>query len=707
MVENFDIQNRYASKPLNGTFGMNVAGNGSSVTPMQAQIDVSKIQEAGSDTYLGQRLTSFSDIDPLIQYGVTIPTWIAVNQAMEQYSRLCRGDYNSSVIHKFGALGDKISNFLFGNSVGQAVNKTANGTKNAFKKYIYDNSALLRAFDKTPSVPEIGLVRTQVGGIKSMLSHDAITVLDGFLEPLKSYKDFDSLGASKAEIDQIKAAVAKGVNEEERALLLQAEEYKFLNKGAKPGQVQAFKNMEAAKRLEKLKELKIKSIGFADLAEYNEIKKAPEKHIPRILEILEKTDKKFFARMSYSNKNFATIIKGELAGRKVYFSELYNKLYSASGGNHRTVLGRTFAKLSNQILEGATSRISGGKIAALMQAYFLAEVLIRANRQETNGDKFKSFMERFAELIGFFVFMPPSIQLMHKIGGLQYSGMTPQQIEEYRAALKEFNEHVMNCDWTKDVYKQKRKELRAKFRPHTKNPFVYAARKVGDIITVGLEQVRPYTKHKVEKVDLTINKVMESPVKYFKSIPKRLADVMRNPKYWLKQMAGYPVRFLLPMVVFVSFFNKCLVKGVNAIFGKPKEALADESKHEEMQEAARQQASQQQVTAEQQRQILAAAAAAQAAQQNKQVVSVQQAPQTSKASNEPHAQISHTGNPNNVQTETSQKSTQPDIPDEKRYIPSTEGVKIKDANKNDDTLEKALARVERMEKEAYKTLGKL
>ncbi len=702
MVENFDIQNKYAKTPLNGAFGMNVGGNGNPLPPMQAQIDVSKIQEAGTDSYIGQRLTSFSDIDPLIQYGVTIPTWIAVNQAMEQYSKWCRGDYEKSIIHKFGAAGDKISNFLFGNPVGKAVNKAANGTKGAFKKYIYDNSALLRAFDKTPSVPEIGLVKTQVGGIKSMLSHDASTIFDGFTEPLKSYKDFDSLGASKAEIEAVKTAVEKGVNAEEKALLLQAEEYKFLNKGAKPAQVQAFKNMDAAKRLEKLKELKVKAIGFRDLAEYNEIKKAPEKHIERILEVLKNTDKKLFARMSYSNKNFGTIVKGELAGRKVYFSELYNKLYSAGGGNHKTVLGRTFAKLSNQILEGATSRISGGKIAALMQAYFLAEVLIRANRQETNGDKFKSFMERFAELIGFFVFMPPSIQLMHKIGGLQYSGMSAQQIEEYRAALKEFNEHVMNCDWTKDVYKQKRKELRSKFRPHTKNPFVYAARKVGDIVTVGLEQVRPYTKHKVEKVDLTINKVMESPLTYFKNIPKRLADAMRNPKYWLKQMAGYPVRFLLPMVVFVSFFNKWLVKGVNAIFGKPKEALADESKHEEMQEAAKQQATEQEVTAQQQRQLLAMAAAQAAQKQN----NVQTQNPVAQAQNlQKSTQISHTGNPIKTAPLNEEKKTvQPDIP-ENRYIPSPEGVKIKDANKKDDALEKALARVDRMEKEAYKTLG--
>ena len=121
-----------------------------------------------------------------------------------------------------------------------------------------------------------------------------------------------------------------------------------------------------------------------------------------------------------------------------------------------------------------------------------------------------------------------------------------------------------------------------------------------------------------------------------------------------------------------------------------------------MQEAAKQQATEQEVTAQQQRQLLAMAAAQAAQKQN----NVQTQNPVAQAQNlQKSTQISHTGNPIKTAPLNEEKKTvQPDIP-ENRYIPSPEGVKIKDANKKDDALEKALARVDRMEKEAYKTLG--
>ena len=698
MLENLDVKKNYNNTAFGTTtngFGMNSAA-GNPVPPMQAQTDMSKINEAAADSYLGQRISSFEDIDPLIQYGVTIPTWIVINQAMDRYLAACRGDYNGTIIHKFGAFGDKVSSILFDNPVGQKLNELTNKGKRLFKTKIYDNSAMVRAFDKTPSIPELGLVKTQTGGIKTMLAHDNVTIWDKFVEPLTDAKDFDSLGASKTEIQNIQNRLSKISGAENKRIVLQAEEFRLLDKSVDAKKLQAFKNMNEAARLAKLKELKVHAMGFKDLNEFETIKAAPEKHLTRILEILNNPNKKLYARISYSNKNFGTILKGELTGRKVYFSELYNKLYAASGGNHKSVLGRSMVKLSNMIMEGASSRIQGGKLAALMQAYFLAEVIIRANRQETNSDKFKSFMERFAELIGFFVFIPPSLKLMHKIGGLQYSGMTPKQIEQYRKAVEEFNKHVMNCDWTKDVFKQKRKDLRAKFRPKTNNPFVWAGRKVGDIITVGLEQVRPYTKHKVKPVDLTITNIMKSPLQYLKDIPKRLADVMRNPKYWAKQAAGYPVRFGIPMLVFIPFFNKYLVKGVNAIFGKPKEGLADESKYEEQKEKAEE-------LAEQQRQNQAAF------QANNSVIPPQSvsaaAPVTVMAADRKRvahpAQISYTGR---ADKENTKKEATPDIP-KHRYIPSTKPVKVKEQNISDKEIEKAMKRLDRAEKRAYTTLS--
>ena len=161
---------------------------------------------------------------------------------------------------------------------------------------------------------------------------------------------------------------------------------------------------------------------------------------------------------------------------------------------------------------------------------------------------------------------------------------------------------------------------------------------------------------------------------------------MRNPKYWLKQMAGYPMRFGLPMFVFVPFLNKYLVKGVNAIFGKPKEGLADEGKYEEQKEAkAQQQELNNQIPAQP---VQASSAAVMAANQRKKP-----------------AQISYTGSLKDEETtKQNNEKKAPDIP-EHRYIPSTDGVKLKNQDKTDAELEKALKRLETAEKAAYIQLG--
>ncbi len=698
MVEIQDNSNIYVNPKFgSGTFGMstNIPGN---VSPaMQADINTQKIKEGVTDSYIGNRLTSFSDIDPMLQYGITIPTWLIMNQATDRYLKFCRGDYNKTVLYKIGNAGDKISNFFTQNPVARAINKGFNGGKRFLKKNVYDKSALIRSFDRTPSVPELSLVKAQAEGLKGMIAHDCSQIWDGFLEPLKSPKDFDCLGLSKQEIAQIEKNISKAPSSYERKLLLEAEEFRVLNPDKSPKTIRAFRNMAPHKRAELLKELKVKAMGFSSVKEFELIKKEPIKHIDKIMEILQKPNKKFYARINYSNKNALTLLKGELVGRKVSFAETYNKLLASLGkGNlqHKTILGRGLAKLSNQVMEGATSRIAGGKLAALMQAYFLAEVLIRANRQETTADKFKSFAERFAELVGFFVFMPPSVQLMHKIGGLQYSGMTPQQVEAYRKAVQEFNDKVMNEFFkNKAEYKAARKVLKSKFRPKTHNPLVWLGRKAADILTVGLEQIRPYSKHKAKKVDLCIMNLFSSPKQYFKNLWPRFKDVMRNPKYWFKQAAGYPVRFIFPMLIVIPFLNKLLVKGTHLIFGRPKESLLDKEPEEPDYTKKYNEPVQQPAPTQ------TAIAAAPLSDTNL----------LNQYQKQKSAQISHTGSliPAKAPTKQNEKLNSPQTAEKPkpRYIPSPEGVKIKAQQQNTANVDKALKLADQAEKLAIDTLS--
>ena len=125
------------------------------------------------------------------------------------------------------------------------------------------------------------------------------------------------------------------------------------------------------------------------------------------------------------------------------------------------------------ITEGATNRVAGGKLVAIMQAGYLADVIYKTAKTEGGGgEKFKSFMERFTEMIAFFVCMPFALKLMHHIGGLQYIGMDQKAVEAYRAALKLHNEKSMaGLFKNQAAWKVSKDNLLNLLNAHTKNPF--------------------------------------------------------------------------------------------------------------------------------------------------------------------------------------------------------------------------------------------
>ena len=726
MLDNVNKNYRPEFGSTTANFGMTTQQGGNQAHPaMQAEINKERIKDAANDNYIANRVNAFSEVDPTLQMGVALPVWLVMNQAMDRYLKACGGEYSKSIPGRIGNFGDKITDFLTNNPVAKGINKVLNKGQRFAKRNIYDNSALLRAFDRTPSQPELTLVKHQFAGDLGMIANDITNPCDAFLESVKSAKDLDCLGASKADIQRVEGLLKKAATAEEKRLILQAEEFRLLSPDKSSKAIRAFKyNANEKVKAKILKDLKIKAMGFKDAAEYELLKSDPIKYHEKLIEVFKKANKKMFSRVSWSDKNIMTKLNGEIFGRKVSFSQMANLIQASKGMSntmHRSKLGRGLAKLSNMIMEGSTSRMAGGKIMALMQAYFLAEAIIMANKQETTGDKFKSLAERMTELIGFFVFMPPSIKLMHKIGGLQYSGMTPEQIANYRQAVKEFNEKVMNCAFAnKKEYKAARKVLRSQFRPKTKNPFVWLARKCADIITVGLEQVRPYTRFKQKQVNLCITEILKSPLQYIKNIGPRLKDFACNSKYWLKQMAGYPVRFILPMMVFVTFFNKLAVKGCHAIFGKPKYSILDKEKIEEEQKKQEQMAAAAKINQATQNQINRTSVASTQTQTNTaaaagttNLLNKYKNPQPKSAQISSQGSLLNKLKPNKTedkaaaknesQTAKNEETKQQEEPKKARYIPSPEGVKI--VQKDNSEVDAALQRADAAEKKALEVLA--
>ena len=302
------------------------------------------------------------------------------------------------------------------------------------------------------------------------------------------------------------------------------------------------------------------------------------------------------------------------------------------------------------------------------------------------SEKFKSFAERFTEMVAFFVAMPVAIKLMHSIGGLQYAGMgkTPEEmkkaVEAYRAHLNAHNMKAMSGKFAnKAEWKASKKALQKELNAGVRNPFTKLLKKIGRIVTVGLEQIRPY-----DKTDIG---VMKDGVKtYRKGIMSKIKDLFRHPKFGIKQMAGYPVRIILGMMIILPFLSKLAVKGSHLIFGKPKNSLLDEGKEPE------------QVKNNNQTQI----------PQQLQPQPVQQTTTTQITTSKQEQSSSNLLDryKNNNTTTTVQTVKQQNNPQEpvRTYIPSPVGVQIVNQREDTSSADQAMMRADNAAKLAMQTL---
>ena len=334
--------------------------------------------------------------------------------------------------------------------------------------------------------------------------------------------------------------------------------------------------------------MKVFQLGYKDFQTYEKIMKEHHKYLPEILEATNKANKKMQARIWGSNSSKLGKLQKTVFGREIYATENANK-FAASLGNYnpnenpeldkvvkqlgldkklpKTAFGKGFLKYVGMITEGATNRVAGGKLVAIMQAGYLADVIYKSAKAEGGfSEKTKSFAERFTEMVSFFVCMPFALKLMHHIGGLQYAGMDKKGVEAYRQALNAHNQKAMAGGFAdKKAWKDSVKNLKEMRNAGVKNPITKLFKRVGRIVTVGLEQIRPYDNKAIVR----------------EGVWGKIKDLFRHPKFGVKQMAGYPMRAVLGMIVLLPMFNKIAVKGSHLIFGKPKHSVLDEGKEEE------------------------------------------------------------------------------------------------------------------------------
>lgn len=568
---------------------------------MQA-VNPELLKENVQDSYVANRIGETAE-DPkgmLYTAALTVPTWFAISKGMDYYSNKSRGDFNDTVHHTVGQLGDDVTNYVKNSSFGKSsfANSINNGFKNFkgfLKKNFVDRFRITRAMAYTPSKPELPMVIGQADGMVGMQLFDYPQHGEQFVKPLKYVEDLDCYGASKADIKKWKDLLNKASTPQARAEIMQRAELETILQNSRlkrtPAQIAKeisdFKALGEEAKILKLKDMKAFEWGYKDFAEMEAVQKDIHKRMPRVLEACHDANRKMYTRIWGTNHSKWGRIKTWLFGREVYASETANKLAGSLGNVNlaenkeldsvlkktgldkkvpKSMLGKFLAKYNNLVLEGATNRVAGGKFVALMQAAYLADVLYKTAKADGAGEKVKTFAERFTEMIAFFVAMPFAIQLMHKVGGLQYAGMTKQQVEAYRQHLKIHNDKAMAAGFKdKAAWKASKDALKTELNAGVKNPITKLFKRIGRVVSVGLEQIRPYDTKAV-----TRNGVWE-----------KIKDLFRHPKFGMKQMAGYPMRIILGMFMILPFLSKIAVKGSHLLFGKPKNSLLDEGKEPE------------------------------------------------------------------------------------------------------------------------------
>lgn len=700
--------------------------------PMQA-VNPELLKENIQDSYVANRVAESTD-DPktmLITAGVAVPTWYAISQGMDHYAKKSRGEFEQTLHHKVGQFGDDVTGYVknsrFGKSgFAKSVNSGFKNFKGFLKRNFVDRFRITRAMAHTPSLPELDMVKGQANGMTGMQLFDYPQQVEQFVKPLKHLEDLDCYGASKdiakdPIYTKYKALLDNATTPQARVDIMQKAEFEALathtNKAKlNDKQIQnALKRFEALtpeKRALTLKNMKAREWGYKSFKELEGVLKNIQENMPRVLEASHNANKNMFVRIWGTNANARGRASKHLFGREVYASETANKLAGSLGNVDlsknpqlekvlkdtglinkipKSALGKFLAKYNNLIMEGATNRVAGGKFVAIMQAAYLADVIVKSMKQEGAGEKAKAFAERFTEMVAFFVCMPLAIQLMHKVGGLQYAGMTPDQVRAYRANLNAHNEKAMAGKFAnKADWKASKDALKTELNAGVKNPITKLFKRIGRIVSVGLEQIRPFDNKAVSRVGWK----------------EKIIDLFRHPKFGMKQMAGYPMRIILGMMIILPFLSKIAVKGSHMIFGKPKNSLLDEGKEKAPETV--QQPQQTQIPPQLQQQMQAQPPAQQTVTQQTTTVTSSNQQQTAQSSSN---LLNKYRSPQQT-TSTTTTTTAKTVNDEpakaqepvRTYIPSPEGVKI---NNSEDTssADAALRRADLAEQKALETLG--
>ena len=371
------------------------------VPAMQGTIPTSQDEfvQSAQNSYLANRAKASADENSLATFAILPAVWYGITQAADKINSKFNGKYEDSLAGKASDIGDKFTQKTW---VGRKIDSGLNWISTKFDKWA-GKSQFAYTLKHHSTSPEWSFAKMPGKGLVGFLAGDLDQNLDELFKPIgRNAQKLEQYGLSQDEITQFSKSL-NGKSKEVQELLLQEKELKAL--GVDSAKIKSAKSVGLEEMQKLAKDTKAQAFGMKDFAHYEKDFKGKFIDMPeKTLQMIEKAEKSNIKRISVWRNN-APIdsngvvtglnkTKSHLFGRTIGIEELRNKWTLALGKGGKTRLGRAMSKTLGWFTEGTTNRFAGGKLAALMQAYIFADMLVHTYNAP-KGEKIKTFAERF------------------------------------------------------------------------------------------------------------------------------------------------------------------------------------------------------------------------------------------------------------------------------------------------------------------------
>ena len=488
---------------------------------------------------------------PLIDHPVaSVLTWFGCGFLLDKYTSACGGEYDKSLLKKVTNFGDRIENSKFVQS------KPVQSVLGLFKKggekggNLVEKNSVLRAIWKTPTMPELEMVKSEMIPQRQRVVHDFNQIVNTLKLSSEGFAELNNLALDKTEKQMLKSMSAVLNTEEKASSYIQLKRL-----GIKEDEIMKIIS-HADGGVADTKKAILKAFGDKDV---EWLKKIHEDTIGAKINEVQEATKKVGGKVKIGLGEFKPfgINLGPLNAatkRVLGCDNVYNRLYSLDGGA-KTATGRFMSRFMQMVHRGLT--FGGGKLGVLLFiAPAFVETAINVHKAEPD-QKIGTGVSNLVNHISWVFTFPFALQIMHHIFGAKYAGLTEDQVQNIRKKVADFNKDnkagkfADYTDWN-EKRKVLNKEIKELSKVKGQKWYTSLIRHIAGAYTYDLGKVDAYN---------TGN--------WFTTKLSQMRNLPRN-------MWGVPARLIIFGLLTMGVLDTALNKGIKAIFGDSYDSMKEE-----------------------------------------------------------------------------------------------------------------------------------